>query len=210
MTLLPETKEILELVEKKTGKPVEIVSDPSLQLIAKVKRAKDKTPTHLLTYNPGKKEIDYTIAFECGFVLRLYENPPEERFDFGSNVSGRKTVRQMLTAPGGLAKRMRLPDAAVSELTETFFGGLMTQLRSMPIGMRIDQWLWDSYPGLGELQKLSIAKQQQDNVQTLSPQIKAMAPTRVFEANVAMNAAYAIFCDRLFGQQLYVIPCRRS
>jgi len=42
---------------------------------------------------------------------------------------------------GGLAKRLKLPEAAVERMTDQFLNGLLTQLRSYPIGMRIDRWI---------------------------------------------------------------------
>jgi len=86
----------------------------------------------------------------------------------------------------------------------------MTQLRSLPIGIRIDKWLWDAHPDLRELQKESIMRQQQDNVQTLGAQIREISPSDVFYANVAMNLAFAIFFDRLIGKDLYAVPYRSA
>jgi hypothetical protein len=207
MSLTSETRDILTLVEQRTGKKVEIVTNFSLPVLAKIKIAKDAMPIHLLTYNPSKSGVDYHIAFECGFALRLFENSPDERYEFAATDSGRKTVHRALTVNKKI-KRMGLPDAAIKQFADQMYNGLMTQLRSVPIGMRIDQWLWNDYPGLRIQQKASVAKQQQDNMQALSAEIKAIAPATVFQANAAMNSAYALFWDRILEQDLYIIPYR--
>jgi hypothetical protein len=182
MELNSETTRILSLVRQETDREIEMVADPSLKVLAKAKMATGKLTAHVIVYNPNKKAVDYSIAYECGFILRLYESPEEQRLQFASTEAGTKAIRELVTAPGGIAKRMSLPDPLINQFTEQLFGGLMTQLRSVPIGMRIDQWLWEDYPGLRELQKVSIASQQQENVQGLSPKVKAMAPAQVFNA----------------------------
>ena len=209
MALSLATQTILKLVEEKTGRPVEVLADPSIRVLAKVKMVKGTAPAHLITYNPTKRGVDYIIAYESGFILRLYENPPEARFEFAGSESGRKAVRRALFEKKQI-KRMGLPDTAVRQLADQMFDGLMTQLRSLPIGIRIDRWLWDAHPELREMQKESIMRQQQDNVQTLGPQIRETSPSEVFFANVAMNLAFAIFFDRLIGKDLYAVPYRSA
>ena len=81
-------------------------------------------------------------------------------------------------------------------------------MRSLPIGMRIDQWIRVSYPALHDAQASSIDKQQRENAQVLNPQIRQMTPDLVFSVNASMNAAYALFSERLLSRSQYVIPYR--
>lgn len=209
MALASATQEILNLVEKKTDRRVEVMPDTSLSVLAKVKMAKGNIPFHLVTYNPNKRGIDYHIAYECGFILRLYENPPEQRYEFAATDVGRKTVTRAVAANKKI-KRMGLPDSAIKQVAEQLFNGLMIQLRSVPIGFRIDEWLWTEYPSLREAQTASLTKQQGDNVQSLSADIRTSVPSTVFAGNAAMNAASALFCDRLLGRELFIIPYRSA
>ncbi len=163
---------------------------------------------HVLTYNPERPGVGYHVAYQCGFVLRLYDNPAEERYEFGGSRAGREAVRGLVA--GGVAKRMRLAEGAVEQLTDQFFDGLLTQLRSYPIGMRIDGWIREAYPALHDAQQDSIDRQQQENVQGLSPQIKQMAPSVIYSGNASMNAAYALFCGRLLSAPQYFIPYRSA
>jgi hypothetical protein len=207
MNFLQDTQIILRLVEEKTGKPVEILPDPNLPVLAKVKIAKGLIPSHVLVYNPNKRGADYHIAYECGFILRQYENAPEDRYEFAATGSGRQSVRQAL-ASNKKVRKMNLPDHVLKQFTDQIYDGLMTQLRSVPIGIRIDEWLWNEYSGLRELQLKSMQKQQQENVQVLSSETRTMVPAKIFSANSAMNAAYATFCDRLLEQDLYAVAYR--
>lgn len=130
MELNSETKRILGLVRQKTGREIEMVADPSLQVLAKAKMATGNLTAHVIVYNPNKKAVDYSIAYECGFILRLCESPEEQRLQFASTEAGRKAVTQLVTAPGGIARRMSLPDPLINQFTEQLLGGLLTQLRS--------------------------------------------------------------------------------
>ncbi len=184
------------------------MTDPSLPTFASIKIARGSATQHILTYNPTKPGVDYHVVYQCGFVLRLFENPPDERYDFAGTKSGREAVQALLTEQGGVAKKLRLPKAKVRQLAEQFFDGLLVQLRSYPIGMRIDQWIRETYPALHEAQEASIDRQQRDNAQVLSPQIRQMTPPIIFSGNASMNVAYALFCERLLNRSQYVIPYR--
>ncbi len=208
MNIPKETTDVLKRVEQESGIPVEVTSDPSLPTFASIKIARAPATHHVLTYNPTKPGVDYHITYQCGFVLRLFENPPDARYEFGGTESGRRAVQTLLTEQGGVAKKLRLPKATVKQLADQFFDGLLTQLRSYPIGMRIDQWIRETYPALHEAQEASIDRQQRDNAQALNPRIRQMSPPLVFSGNASMNASYALFCERLLGRGQYVIPYR--
>jgi hypothetical protein len=205
MGLSPESQEILKQVEETSGLPVDIVADDSLQVFAKVTMATRGAKSHVLRINPYRRGPDYVIAYECGFILRLYGVPPAERFEFAASDTGRREVTRMLEGPDGLARKRGLPARAVPQFTTILYDGIVTQLRSMPIGMRIDRWIYDTYPSLREGQASSLNEQQRTNVQVLTPQVRSMSPEKVYAANVSMNAAYALFADELFGERGYSV-----
>ncbi len=146
-------------------------------------------------------------VYECGFILRTYQTSPEERREFAGSAVGRSEVERLLRQAG---QTVHLPAAVKAQLAQQLTDGLLTQLRSYPIGMRIDSWIHQTLPTFDVLQREAIARQQQDNLSVLKPEIKAFAPKPIFEANVSMNAAYAIFCDRVFGKVGYAIPYRAA
>ena len=102
--MLKETTDVLQQVEERSGTPVEVMTNPSMPTFASIKIAKGPATHHVLTYNPTKPGVDYHIAYQCGFVLRLFENPPGERYEFGGTESGRQAVQELLTERGGVAK----------------------------------------------------------------------------------------------------------
>ncbi len=76
--------------------------------------------------------------------------------------------------------------------------------------MRIDGWIHRTYPDLDGLQREAVARQQKDNLSVLRPEIKAIAPKQIYDANASMNAAYAVFCDRVFGKAGHAVPYRSA
>ena len=113
------------LVERASGKPVLIRSDPDLKLIAKIAIARGDAPAHVVTYNPKYGEaVDYHIVSQCGHALRLYETPPANRFDVASTDAGRREaatlIEQHLRQSG-----TGLPDHVRGQLCDQLYDGLI-------------------------------------------------------------------------------------
>jgi hypothetical protein len=93
LSLLPTTRKFLALVESETGYPVKVLEDPNPPTLASVRIARGTVPAQFLTYEPTRDEsLDYMICYQCSFVLRLFETPPEQRFDFAGAPAGRDQV----------------------------------------------------------------------------------------------------------------------
>jgi hypothetical protein len=207
MPFAPETQAILDRLEQITNTPIEFSPElNSPYLLAQVTMARFGASAHLVRYKPNVPGVNYNLAFQCGFILRLYETPPAERFDFLGFESGRESVLNMMKGPGSIEKTLGITGEKLVGLASQMFDGIMFQLRSMPIGMRIDDWLYRDYPGLHDEQAASIASQQQTNVQALGPSARTIAPPPIYNANVSMSTAYALFADRMYGKNQYAIP----
>lgn len=194
------TKGILKRVEDKTGKSIQFLRDEKLSLLATLQMARNGADFHVLRYRPSNEPLDYFVAFQAGFVLRLFENEPAKRFDFSPDPGAGKQVEVLLAAGQALssADKQALPDFArfVAQWA-------LLNLRSLPIGMRIDRWIATEHPELKELQQAGIAVQQQQNMDVLAYKLgKLTVPTTLMGA----LAAYALFADRLLGTESYAIP----
>jgi len=75
------------------------------------------------------------IVYESGFILRTYKVSPEERREFDGSALGRSEVERLVRQAGQTA---HLLDTVKAELAKQLTDGVLTQLRSYPIGMRID------------------------------------------------------------------------
>jgi hypothetical protein len=81
--------------------------------------------------------------------------------------------------------------------------GLLSHLRSIPVGMRVDRWLANEFPELAEMQKSSIIRQVQDSAATLAPQHRQVTPQKIYDATQTISAAFASYwADELNEWQL--------
>src|SRR5690349_17706427 len=106
---------VFRQVEKVTGFRVHAEPDTTLRVIASVRMAGPNLPLHLIRFNPSARStVDYVLAFQCGFILRLYALEPSARFDVGPSYRGRKEVERLLVEHGRasgslLPKHLREP-----------------------------------------------------------------------------------------------------
>jgi hypothetical protein len=210
MNLQSVRKEVIRLVEEMTGVPVVVTPDPSLHTLAAVMIARHSAPAHVVTYNPLMGAgTDYAVCFQCGFVLRAFSPQEVDRFDFGGSWHGRKDVEKLL-AEHLRGKRLSLPKDVRSQLKDQLFDGLMVQLRSVPVGLRVDAWLGREYPDLLDQQRIVITRQMKDNLKSLGPEVRKFSPDKVFNASVAMNATFAAFWSKTWNDPLPVAPYRET
>jgi hypothetical protein len=194
------TQRILKKVEALSGRSIQFMRDESLPVLSTLQIARDGAEFHVLRYQPSDKPIDYLVAYQACFALRMFENPPEERFDFVSTDAAQAGAAELISAGQSLSE---------SDLTDlpTFAGFVahwaLMNLRSLPTGMRIDQWIAAAYPEMKELQLESHLAQQQLNMRALTyKQGKLTLPVTL----MGTLAAYALFCDKLAGTTRYAIP----
>jgi len=86
----------------------------------------------------------------------------------------------------------------------------MRQLRSIPVGFRVDSWIMREYPELGQLQRDMIMRQIQDNLASLGPEAKKIAPNKIYQSNVTMNAAFAAFWAKQFSDPTLALPYKAA
>ena len=195
------TKGILSRVEEQTGKTIQFMRDENLKVLATVQMARNGAAFHVLRYSPSDEPLDYLVAFQAGFVLRLFENEPSKRFDFYPELTAGKQVETLVSAGQALSASDK---KAMPDFGRTVAEWALMTLRSLPVGMRIDQWIAAEYPELAEMQKASIAVQQQQNMGVLAFKMgKLTIPTTL----LGILAAYALFADRLNqGSTSFAVP----
>ena len=202
--LRPETLGMLQRIETLSGRPVEFKPDGALALRATMKLARNGAPAHVLRYWPSNDPLDYWMAYQAGYLLRLLELPPDERFDFAGTGTAPGQVRELLTTGQPQAEGS---GETLAQFAETTAHWAMLNLRSYAIGMRIDQWIAVHHPELRSLQAAGINEMQQENLQLLSKRLgKLSIPVPL----LGPVAAYALLADRLLGKTAYAIPYRAA
>lgn len=202
--LSPETMAIVKRVETLSGCPVEFKPDSSLTLRATLQLARNGAPAHVFKYRPTNDPIDYWVAYQAGYAIRLFDLPPNERFDFAGTSDGVEQVETLIKTGQPLSDDDK---AQLTEFAEMATHWALLNLRSFAIGMRIDQWIFDEHPSLRELQAAGIDSLQQENLSLLS---KRLGNLSIPVPLLAPVAAYAMFADRLLRRATYAIPYRAA
>lgn len=210
MSLSETTRQVLRLVEERSGIPVHVEPDATLPgtLLAKVVMARGKVPLHRVTYRPNSgTPPDYLICQQAGFILRLFAAPPERRLDFAGTPAAEAAVERLVKEH---PVAQLLPPGALPQFGKLLRDGLLHHLRSIPIGMRVDSWLANQFPELRELQRKAVLQQVQDSLLTLAPQHRQNAPRLIFDATQGISAAFAAFWAQRLEQPQLTLPFKAA
>lgn len=197
--MLPETKVLLDQTLARTGKPVHVVMDRDLPVSATIRIARHGAQQHLLHVRPSAAS-DYFIANQVIFMLRIVELPARDRFDFSPTDAGTyamvETIRSTLLAKHGDDQDN---DLAAQNLAKW----ALMQVRSIPIGMRVDQQIFRDMPALRTSLQAGIAEQNRSNLEAIQRMQGLIA---LPEQHLWPATAYALFADRLSGNSLFSVP----
>lgn len=203
MTHAEAQQQALNALEQIGGKPVVVREDAKLPNHARIHIASSAEPAHVLTYNPSAaSELPYLVCFQCGLAERALRSAPDERFNVASTPETYSQVQKLVR------DKKTIPEDMVAAYAQMITDGLGTQLRSMPIGIRVDQAIYRSHPELRDMQRRVAERQLKECVGCLSPSIKQQAPALIFKASVGMNAALASAWSRLWEEEAHVVPYR--
>jgi hypothetical protein len=162
-------------------------------VLASIHRAGPQDASDLLRIQGGDNRVaDYLIVFECRMALR---DGAEPRAVLLENRRVRERVMHECAE-----LHSHLPAAKAQELGT--YNGLIVQLRSMGPRMVVDRWIRQHCPDLRETQAQSIESEITNNLGALKPSTRANYPGAIYEASIAMNAAYAVFGGDLLGLPL--------
>lgn len=210
MGLSEITHKVLRLVETRSGILVHVEPDPGLpgSILAKVVMARGALALHRVTYRPDSSSApDFLICQQAGFILRLFDTPPEKRFDFAASPEGHAAVERLVKEhPVGRT----LPPKALPQLCQMLLDGLLNHLRSIPVGMRVGRWLATEFPALAESQEASILREIQDSIATLAPQHRQVTPQKIYDSTEAISAAFAAFWAGRLNQPQLVLPFKAA
>lgn len=195
MPLHPATLQMIRKVEELSGLPVHVKEDANLKVMATVSPARGPAPAHFLSYRPGTRAVDYLIACQLGFLVRLYSCPVEDRREV---VAVSHEQQQGIEAMGLADFSPGFAQATVSSIIQ--------QVRTYPVSTRVDDWIWKHLPELREQQEHSVRSQLAENARALAPEIRQQFPKALVDANTAMNAAYAELWGLVLGDARFAIP----
>ena len=138
-----------------------------------------------------------------GLYSQIIRHAPEKRFDFAGSPEGLAAVKRLVNAHP-VAQMM--PPQALPKICQMLYDGLMSHLRSIPVGMRVDRWLATEFPALAESQKASALREVQDSLATLAPQHRQYSPPKIYDATQAISAAFTAFWAGRLNQPQLALP----
>ncbi len=193
----------LQSLEQLGGKPVILREQPQLSSQARIHVAAADEHAHVLSYHPAATpELPYLVCFQCSLAERALRSARDERFNVASTAETYSQVQKLVRA------KQTIPEDMVATYSQMITDGLGVQLRSMPIGIRVDRVLYNAQPELRDMQRVIAERQLKESVGCLSPAIKEMAPELILNASVGMNAALALDWSRLWNEDALVVPYR--
>ncbi|MCZ2109540.1 MAG: hypothetical protein LC118_08225 [Dehalococcoidia bacterium] len=130
------TRKVLRQVEDLSGKGIEFMREDDLPVLTTMQTARRGAPYHVVRYRPSNEPLDYFIAYQAGFLVRLFECADAERFDF---VPGNDKGRRMEGVMHGAHTVAPDDEPALSRFADFTAQWALITPRSLPIGMRIDR-----------------------------------------------------------------------
>jgi len=107
-------------------------------------------------------------------------------------------------------KRPGLPPDKADRLTSILFNGILTQLRSIPVGLRVDSWIRSEFPDLAGLQEKAMTRQLNDCAGALRPDVQASMPDGALTINIAMSTAYSLYWAETLARPQIALPFRAT
>jgi hypothetical protein len=204
MALLQDsTYGLLSEAESKGGVPIQIRTDSTLSTLSTVRFSRSAGfPHQILIAVKGERIADYLVVFQAGFLLRMLELDPSQRMLFASTAQASKQIERLLSS----ARFRNLPSTQFTAIRDQIADGLLTQLRSVPLGMRVDEWIYTNFPSLNGQQRAAIQIQISENAQALSPQVLNTFPAGISDRSAAMSIAQAQFWSDLTGEREFIQP----
>ena len=186
----------------RSGIEVQVREDAALPTIAKTELAwRYHRPYHVILHARGGAE-SHVVAHEFEHILldealraaganRLYATSPEtEGRALGAVDKELRKIRE----------RQRIPPDKAEQYALRLVRGLCHQLLNMPLDLFIEQRIAAVYGALRDAQFVELARQMAENARLVTDaEGRDYIPQRVWQANVAMTAAFALFVDDLYG-----------
>jgi hypothetical protein len=98
------------------------------------------------------------------------------------------------------------PDQSGLRLAMAYVQGLIQQLYSMPLEIRVARIVHETCPGLREMQAEKVTAHLRNLSRMLAPGFRDGVPADAFDKSVTMTAAFAKSWADLSGSRLAVIP----
>lgn len=129
--------------------------------------------------------------------------PADQRFDLVATPDAEtESLRWVKTHPASAS----LPPDRQRAYAEFLQNSLLTMVRSIPIGLRIDQDLRARFPALREPQEQAIRRQIDTHASVLRPEVQRSVPEAPYRMSLGVNATFAKVWSALLGESGWTLP----
>jgi Tfp pilus assembly protein PilF len=213
--MLQGLEEALEDHAEQTGYPIDLEQDDSLGVAATTKLAwVYGRERHIIKYKATAPAIlPHLIAHEFEHIRLAHE---ARQAGCGKVfVSTDRAREYALRGSSGRKLKLRsrgLSDQMIADFLDQIGSGLLNQLFNTPLDMVIEHRLHDRYHFIRPSQVVSLHATQLENLQALTDEsLRDVVPAHIYQGNIIMNCAYALFTDFLFnGATAYAAAYRKS
>lgn len=196
--LPPYAKHLISEVLDRTGYPFAVDEQHLLEFDSVLQVASPCRPVHLLRYRSEYREFFAHFLVNALYkVLRTWDVPEGERYQPASPVDRGLDRRDYLELCSKLPLRMEKTE--VDQLSRFLFTGMVRQLTSFPVDLRVEREIAEDIPDHAEVQNAYLARQVRDFVPTLSEEIQRFSPEKLYRASTAMNIAFAEEAGEISG-----------
>ena len=197
-------RDVLKACEQRSGRSLTVLQTPNLPTLATIHFADHNRPGHIIEVNADYAwAIDYLVVFQCGMLIRRLEAAEEEPVDIGPSARGLEEVSEALRRNPALTA---VPAHALQPVAEQLLAGIITHLRSVPVGFSVDASIFEDFEPLRELQEGVVNIQLKQNEKSLSAADSQLIPKRIGDATNAISAAFAAFWSVRWHKPTVLVP----
>jgi len=204
--LHPETQKALSLAHRACGKApiLRRVENLPHNTRAVLRRPAISYRPYEISYRKGEEPVlDHLITHEAGHIVRLHRVPEAERLAPYVSPENRRFAAQQLADGGEFVPLLRdgIPPEAIGDMMSDWHEALAEQIANGPVDLRIEQWIYDRFPGLRKVQERSLTEEVRRGYDTFHPLVRETVPASIYWPTLAINAAQAWHVAELFGRR---------
>ena len=193
-TLSDYCADLLDRIGERTGRPLRSVAVAGLEFDSQLHVAHPGEAAHELVYRPEcTRHYIHLLTNAAYKVLRFCTQRDAERLVPVGEIrrlraENERELRQKIPT---------LPQPGLEVVSRFLYAGLIRQLTSFPVDLRVENEIRYSLRRHHRRQEEYLKTQVRDFLPTLSLDLKRVTPTAVYLPSTAMNIAFAEVCAQL-------------
>jgi len=192
-------------LEKISGKEIQIKTDDSLAMEAKIEIAENYDRNyHLVSFRPSAPRVEHLICHELTHLKFILDaRAIDKNFLFTSNTNGFLGFRKLMEPISVKLKKDGLSEDSISGFIDRIFHGLNSRIYNAPIDLFIEDYLYHEFKEIRPHQLVSLIDMDKLALQAVTdPQILNLTPASIISKIKVYNALTARHIDSLFHTSL--------